>query len=83
MSKSDKKILSSDVKRGMYVTKLDREWLGSPFLFQGFYVERDDEIDLLKTTCRYIYVDAEREEPLGGLNRCGDANWTMTRPRSR
>ena len=68
MSKSDKKILSSDVKRGMYVTKLDREWLGSPFLFQGFYVERDDEIDLLKTTCRYIYVDAEREEPLGGLN---------------
>ena len=63
MSKSDKKIPSSQVKRGMYVTKLDREWLGSPFLFQGFYVDSDDDIELLKTTCKYIYIDAERQNP--------------------
>ena len=52
------------VKRGMYVTKLDRNWLGAPFLFQGFYVDSDDEIDKLKTTCKYVYIDAERQDPI-------------------
>lgn len=61
MSKPDKKIPAAKVKRGMYVTKLDREWLGSPFLFQGFFVESDDDIDLLKSTCKYIYIDADRQ----------------------
>ncbi len=67
MSKSDKKIPVSAVKRGMYVSKLDREWLGSPFLFQGFYVDSDEDIDLLKSTCKFIYVDAERQEPVDDL----------------
>ena len=52
------------VKRGMYVTKLDRHWLESPFLFQGFYVESDDQIDKLKTTCKYVYVDGEHQEQI-------------------
>ena len=69
MSKSDKKIPVSAVKRGMYVSGLDREWLGSPFLFQGFYVNSDEDIDLLRTTCRYIYVDAERQDPIDDLLR--------------
>ena len=67
MSKSDKKIPASEVKRGMYVNKLDREWIGSPFLFQGFYVSSDDEIEQLKATCKYIYVDPERQEPVDDL----------------
>ena len=45
MSKSIKKIPANEVKRGMYVTKLDRDWLDSPFLFQGFSVDNDDERD--------------------------------------
>ena len=53
------------VKRGMYVTKLDRHWLESPFLFQVFYVESDDQIDKLKTTCKYVYVDGEHKGPIG------------------
>ncbi len=53
------------VKRGMYVTKLDRNWLESPFLFQGFYVDSDDQIDKLKSTCTYVYVDGEHKSPIG------------------
>ncbi len=48
----------------MYVTKLDRHWLESPFLFQGFYVESDDQIDKLKTTCKYVYVDGGHQEQI-------------------
>ena len=64
MSKSIKKIPANEVKRGMYVTKLDRDWLDSPFLFQGFSVDNDDVIKKLKQTCRYIYVDEERQEAI-------------------
>ena len=54
------------VKRGMYVSKLDRKWLGAPFLFQGFFVDSDDQIEKLKTTCKYVYVDGEYQEvPIG------------------
>ena len=67
MSKSDKKIPATAVERGMYVSKLDRGWLGAPFLFQGFYVNTDDEIEKLKSTCRYVYIDAERQDESGRL----------------
>lgn len=68
MSNTVKKIPADEVKRGMYVTKLDCEWLDSPFLFQGFSVEDDDDIEKLKETCTYIYVDAARQEPIDEVN---------------
>ena len=63
MSKSDKKIPSSKVKRGMYVTRLDREWLGSPFLFQGFLIEELQELNQLRDCCRNVFVDDLRSSP--------------------
>jgi len=63
MSNSVKKVPAHEVKRGMYVTKLDRDWLDSPFLFQGFSVDSDEDIAKLKETCRYVYVDVARQEP--------------------
>ena len=41
---------------GMYVTELDRPWLGTPFLFQGFEIQSEDELHKLQTLCRYVYV---------------------------
>ncbi|MDQ2070799.1 DUF3391 domain-containing protein, partial [Natronospira bacteriovora] len=34
-----KKIDIRDLKVGMYVAELDRPWIDSPFLFQGFRIE--------------------------------------------
>ena len=44
---------------GMYVAQLDRPWLETPFLFQGFYIRDDDEISELKAHCRHVYVTRE------------------------
>jgi HD-GYP domain-containing protein (c-di-GMP phosphodiesterase class II) len=42
---------------GMYVIELDRPWLDSPFLFQGFEIKNQDEILQLKSCCDYVYID--------------------------
>ena len=44
---------------GMYVAQLDRPWLDTPFLFQGFYIRSKDEIDEIKAHCEHVYVSRE------------------------
>ena len=45
---------------GMYVSKLDRPWLETPFIFQGFEVREQAEIDMLQRCCSIVYIDVER-----------------------
>ena len=56
-----RKIVPVDsLKTGMYVEELDRPWLGTPFLLQGFVVETADDIEQLRRCCRFVYVDGSR-----------------------
>lgn len=45
---------------GMFVSELDRPWLETPFLFQGFLIETQDELAALQEICDYVYVDTSR-----------------------
>jgi HD-GYP domain-containing protein (c-di-GMP phosphodiesterase class II) len=47
------------LKIGMYVTELDRPWLETPFLFQGFYIRDEDEIAEIKAHCAHVFVTRE------------------------
>lgn len=51
------KVMASDLDVGMYVCELDRSWLESPFLFQGFLLETEEEVQEVATVCEYVYVD--------------------------
>ena len=53
------KIAVEDLEPGMYVSELDRPWLESPFLFQGFLVDSDELLQQLKDICAYVYIDVE------------------------
>jgi len=44
----------------MFVCELDRPWLGTPFLFQGFRLQTVEEIERLKKVCDSVYVDLEK-----------------------
>ncbi len=44
----------------MYVAQLDRPWLETPFLFQGFEIREDSELKLLRQYCKHVYIDVER-----------------------
>src|SRR5690606_7509928 len=47
---------------GMYVAELDRPWLDTPFLLQGFRIDSQIELETLRRYCRYVYVDPERSD---------------------
>jgi HD-GYP domain-containing protein (c-di-GMP phosphodiesterase class II) len=54
------KVESSELEIGMYVSALDRPWLGTPFLIQGFVIESREDIDRLQKYCSYVYIDKVR-----------------------
>lgn len=55
------KIHISELVIGMYVSKLDRPWLETPFLMQGFVVETLEDIDIIAEYSEYIWIDAVRQ----------------------
>lgn len=54
------KVLSENLKLGMYISELDHPWIESPFLFQGFQLKNNEEMQQVQSTCSYVYVDTEK-----------------------
>ena len=59
MSLKEVKVRLPDLEEGMYVSRLDRPWLETPYLIQGFLIKTQDDIDELLKYCEYVYVDVE------------------------
>jgi len=53
------KIPSDKLVAGMFVADLDRSWIDTPFLFQGFLIENDEHLMQLRQYCKYVLVDSE------------------------
>lgn len=69
---------------GMYVAQLDRPWLETPFLFQGFYIRDQDEINELREYCEHVYVSTETHLPINmDLAAPGASFWPGTAPTQR
>ncbi len=49
-----------ELRFGMYVAKLDRPWTDTPFMFQGFVLQNEKQIETLKRFCKKVYVDPEK-----------------------
>ena len=54
------KIDTTDLKVGMFVADLDRPWVDTPFLLQGFLIEDEEQIAALQTHCEFVIVDRSR-----------------------
>ncbi len=52
-----------DLRKGMYVAELDRPWLGTPFVLQGFEIRSDDQLQQLRELCEHVYVE-EKDAPV-------------------
>ena len=59
---NETKVFVEDLKIGMYVSKLDKDWSESSFWFQGFLVENEKLLVQLKTECEYVYINSEYVE---------------------
>lgn len=49
-----------DLELGMFVAELDRPWLDTPFLLQGFLLDEAAQIDALQLHCGFVLVDRDR-----------------------
>ena len=47
---------------GMYVAKLDRPWTETPFVYQGFVLQTEQQLAALKKYCKLVYVDPEKRQ---------------------
>jgi len=56
------KLETPDLALGMFVAELDRPWLESPFLFQGFLIEDEAELLQLRTVCRWVMVEDSKSK---------------------
>jgi HD-GYP domain-containing protein (c-di-GMP phosphodiesterase class II) len=54
------KISVSRLKEGMFVCRLDKPWVESSFVFQGFLVNSDALIKKVKEECSHVYIDENR-----------------------
>lgn len=51
-----RKVDVNDLRIGMFVGELDRPWLETPFLFQGFEITTAAEVTELQRCCKHVYV---------------------------
>ncbi len=54
------KIATSELGLGMFVSGLDRPWLETPFVTQGFLIETEEDLARVRHYCNYVYVDHRR-----------------------
>jgi HD-GYP domain-containing protein (c-di-GMP phosphodiesterase class II) len=47
---------------GMYVAELDRPWVETSFLFQGFEIKTEQELRAVRDICNHVYVDTTKRK---------------------
>ena len=55
------KINVCDLHIGMYVCQLDKPWLESKFLFQGFELKNQADVDAVRAECEFVYIDVAQQ----------------------
>lgn len=58
-----KRVEIGELKLGMYICELDRQWPDSPFGTQSFPVESIDQINLLARHCDHLYIETDLGTP--------------------
>jgi len=56
----DRKVNVAYLKTGMYVSNLDRPWIDTPFLLEGFLIKSEEDLSALNQYCTYVYIDTDR-----------------------
>jgi HD-GYP domain-containing protein (c-di-GMP phosphodiesterase class II) len=59
MPVKSEKVQVADLVEGMYVSDLDRPWIETDYLMEGFYIENRRDIQKLQSLCKHVYIDVE------------------------
>ena len=67
MSERFAKVPVPDLELGMFVAELDKPWLETPFLIQGFVLTEFSQKKVLAEHCKHVYVDTGQSAPVGSV----------------
>lgn len=82
MALEERRTLVGLLEKGMFVSRLDRDWIGTPFPFQGFYIESDKDIELLGSYCTSVFIDVVKSNaPAEPLKTFARGDGTVFPPR--
>ena len=56
----ERKVNVAQLKTGMYVSNLDRPWIDTPFLLEGFLINSEEDLSALNQYCTFVFIDPER-----------------------
>ena len=74
------KINVADLRIGMYVSKLDRPWLETPFLMQGFVIEDPEDVEIVAEYCTCVWIDTNyKHKASGSSSGAGKASFAPVR----
>ena len=57
------KVLVKDLALGMFVAELDRPWLDTPFLLQGFLLDNAEDLSQIQRLCQHVFIEPDRSTP--------------------
>jgi len=55
-----KEVSVEQLQFGVYISELDRPWTGTPFMFQGFVLNNDRQLEAIKQYCKKVTIDLEK-----------------------
>lgn len=59
MAVKNKKVLAQNIAVGMYISALDRPWIETDFILEGFFIETLNDVEKLQAICKFVYIDVE------------------------
>lgn len=59
MAANEVKTSIDGLEVGMFVTRLDKPWIDTPFSLQGLHIGSKDDIEILRRYSAFVYVDTE------------------------
>jgi len=62
-----KEVPVEELEFGVYISELDRPWTETPFMFQGFVLKDDKQLEILKKHCKKVVIDLEKGPDLEDL----------------
>jgi HD-GYP domain-containing protein (c-di-GMP phosphodiesterase class II) len=55
-----KQVSVGELQFGVFIAELDRPWTETPFMFQGFVLKDDKQLEVLKQHCKHVFIDSEK-----------------------
>jgi len=55
-----KEVPVEQLEFGVFVSELDRPWTETPFMYQGFILSNEKQLEALKKYCKKVYIDLEK-----------------------